>query len=189
MPFLINIAGQVGQIKLSKVKALWPLFETVVNSIQSLEDTVEANKEILIEAIRENINQIPIKSDVFSTDDLTHFDEFIITDNGNGFNTENYTSFLEAYSQLKVKKGCKGIGRFLWLKAFDEVIIDSTYTENGKWYHRHFIFSLSGIIPETDNTVELKDEPYIRKTCIHLKGFKSSYKEDVPYKLESLAKK
>ena len=189
MPFHINITGQVSQIKLSKSKALWPLFETVVNSIQSLEDTYEANKEITIEAIRENIDQIPIKSNVFSADDLTHFDEFIITDNGNGFNSENYTSFLEAYSQLKIKKGCKGIGRFLWLKAFDKVNIDSIYAENGKWYHRHFMFSLSGIEPETDNVVEIKETSCTKKTIIHLIGFKSAYKDDVPYKLESLAKR
>lgn len=189
MSFHINITGQVSQIKLSKSKALWPLFETVVNSIQSLEDTYEANKEITIEAIRENVDQNPVKSNVFSADDLMHFNEFIITDNGNGFNTENYNLFLEAYSQLKIKKGCKGIGRFLWLKAFDEVNIDSIYTENGKWYHRHFMFSLSGIKPETDNVVEIKETSCTKKTIIHLKGFKSAYKDDVPFKLESLAKR
>lgn|GEM_PF-6583714 len=59
-----------------------------------------------------------------------------MTDNGNGFNTENYTSFLEAYSQLKVKKGCKGIGRFLLLKAFDsqvrQALISGTLAPGGR---------------------------------------------------------
>ena len=60
-----------------------------------------------------------------SVEEQAHFNEFIVTDNGNGFDSINYQSFLEAYSRLKVKKGCKGIGRFLWLKAFDSVTIDS----------------------------------------------------------------
>ena len=41
MQIKMNIRGQVNQIKLPKTKALWPLFETIVNSIQSIEDTSE----------------------------------------------------------------------------------------------------------------------------------------------------
>ena len=51
-------------------------------------------------------------------------------------------------SQLKVKKGCKGIGRFLWLKAFDKVTVDSIYYEGNHWYSRTFDFALTGINPE-----------------------------------------
>lgn len=52
MPIIVNVAGQVGQIKLSVSKALWPLFETVINSIQSLEDSNVPEKKIIIEALR-----------------------------------------------------------------------------------------------------------------------------------------
>ena len=133
MPFTISVAGQVGQIKLAQTKALWPLFETVINSIQSLEDTDEANKAITIEALRDPNVQMRLNADGTKAEEPSHFEEFIVTDNGIGFDNENYKSFMEAYSQLKVKKGCKGIGRFLWLKAFDEVSILSTFIENGKW--------------------------------------------------------
>ena len=132
MPFTISVAGQVGQIKLAQSKALWPLFETIINSIQSLEDTVEPQKTIIIEALRDPHVQTRFDNNGTKTEEPSHFEGFIVTDNGNGFNQENYKSFLEPYSQLKVKKGCKGIGRFLWLKAFDEITINSTYTENGK---------------------------------------------------------
>lgn len=125
MPMTVNVAGQVRQIKLPTTKALWPLFETVVNSIQSLEDSNTDKKQITIEAVRSN--NVPLKIDEQGkiVEERAHFESFIVTDNGNGFNTENYQSFLEAYSQLKVKKGCKGIGRFLWLKAFNSVDISS----------------------------------------------------------------
>lgn len=52
MKMTVNVTGQVGQIKLGQNMALWPLFETVINSIQSLEDTDIDQKEITIEALR-----------------------------------------------------------------------------------------------------------------------------------------
>jgi len=119
MQMTVNVAGQVGQIKLGQNKALWPLFETVINSIQSLEDTDTEQKIITIEALRNPNIQSRMNKDGTQSEEQTHFEQFIVTDNGNGFNDANFKSFNEAYSQLKVKKGCKGIGRFLWLKAFE----------------------------------------------------------------------
>lgn len=107
MPFTISVAGQVRQIKLSQSKALWPLFETVVNSIQSLEETKENNKEIIIEAIQDSNVSLKLTSDNNTVEEPSHFEEFVVIDNGNGFNSENYTSFLEAYSQYKVKKDAR----------------------------------------------------------------------------------
>ena len=130
MLMTVNVAGQVGQIKLSQSKALWPLFETVINSIQSLEDSNVVNKQITIVAQRLDSVQLKADESGKTIEEPARFDSFIVTDNGNGFNTENYASFLEAYSQLKVKKGCKGIGRFLWLKAFKDVSVKSTFLEN-----------------------------------------------------------
>ena len=39
MEFLLNIKGQLNNIHLAEAKALWPLFEAVVNSIQAIEDS------------------------------------------------------------------------------------------------------------------------------------------------------
>ena len=138
MPITVNVAGQVGQIRLSSAKALWPLFETVVNSIQSLEDTdiPVVEKKIVIDALRAEEVQTRQDAQGNIIEEQSHFVDFRVTDNGNGFHKSNYQSFLEAYSQLKVKKGCKGIGRFLWLKAFDKVTINSTYIEDKKWHQR-----------------------------------------------------
>lgn len=188
MPITVNIAGQVGQIRLSISKALWPLFETVVNSIQSLEDSDVDDKIITVEALRPQYAQLKTDNNGGIVEEQTHFDRFIVTDNGKGFNTENYNSFLEAYSQLKVKKGCKGIGRFLWLKAFDGVFIDSTYLEQGEWHHRSFSFSVGGVKPEQNDEV-VQDHGCKSETIVQLKGFKQAYRDSVAYSLESLAKK
>ena len=189
MPISINIAGQVRQIKLAQNKALWPLFETVINAIQSLEDTNTCDKSITIEAQYEQ-DVLPLRDcNGNAIDRASRFKNFIITDNGNGFNRENYESFLEAYSQLKVKKGCKGIGRFLWLKAFDNVKVESTYQENGKWYFRTFSFGLDkGVSPE-NNVTEIHEGNTHNQTNVSLFGFKENYRDQVSGSLDNLAKK
>ena len=127
MSFTMNLRGQVNQMRLPKSKALWPLFETIVNAIQSLEETKNCKKPLItIKANRIEFSQLNTAGE----EEVNHFKEFIVTDNGEGFTEKNYKSFLEGYSTLKIAKGCKGIGRFLWLKAFDEVRIKSIYMEN-----------------------------------------------------------
>lgn len=184
----VNVAGQVGQIKLSLAKALWPLFETVINSIQSLEDSNVSEKKIIIDALRSEDIQLKTDGQGNTVEEPAHFVAFVVTDNGNGFNTENYTSFLEAYSQLKVKKGCKGIGRFLWLKAFDTVTISSTYFEDDCWHLREFNFALTGVTPEQNDKI-LESKEVGQRTIVSLKGFRNPYRDSVAYSLESLAKK
>ncbi len=188
MPMTVNVAGQVGQIKLSLAKALWPLFETVINSIQSLEDSNVSEKKIIIDALRSEDIQLKTDGQGNTVEEPAHFVAFVVTDNGNGFNTENYTSFLEAYSQLKVKKGCKGIGRFLWLKAFDTVTISSTYFEDDCWHLREFNFALAGVTPEQNDKI-LESKEVGQRTIVSLKGFRNPYRDSVAYSLESLAKK
>ncbi len=187
MQLKMNIRGQVNQIKLPQTKALWPLFETIVNSIQSLEDTCDCiNPTITVTAERGEYHQINIDGNL----EQEHFIDFTVRDNGEGFTERNYSSFLEAYSTFKVAKGCKGIGRFLWLKAFERVEISSTYTENGKWYRRNFAFSLDKIIDPEDN-LRVVDEcnGLERETVVHLVGFKSTYRDSIPLSLESLVKR
>lgn len=187
MQFTMNLAGQVNQMRLPKSKALWPLFETIVNSIQSLEEVENCEiPSITIRAIRSDYAQIKVDGE----DEVTHFEEFVVTDNGEGFTEKNYTSFLEAYSTLKVKKGCKGIGRFLWLKAFETVEVKSIYAEAGKWYKREFSFSLKNAIEPENNRIEI-DEPSSKEnlTEVRLLGFRTLYKNEVALAVDSLAKK
>lgn len=161
--FTLDIKGQLNNMRLSESKSLWPLFEAIVNAIQAIEDSDNADKgEISIYAKRENI----IQENMFSKEQLGKFESFIISDNGVGMNNENYKSFNTAYSTLKIKKGCKCIGRFLWLKAFKQVNIESTFCENGEFYYRKFVFSPDGIEPE--NNVTTSNEQ-VSKNCCYIK--------------------
>lgn len=182
--FILDIRGQLNNIRLAESKALWPLFEAVVNSIQAIEESPNKNNgKIHISAIREiSYNEkFPGSKDV-----LEKFESFSITDNGVGLNEQNYRSFNTAYSTLKAKKGCKGIGRFLWLKAFKEVSLQSNYLENGIYYKRDFKFSPDGITPE-DNVISSQEQGLFTK--VTLKEFLSPYKQNCPVELDVIAKK
>lgn len=55
-----------------------------------------------------------------------------IEDNGAGFNTVNFDSFLTFDSAYKMKIGGKGIGRFSWLKVFEKAHITSVFLKMAK---------------------------------------------------------
>ena len=87
-------------------------------------------------------------------------------------------------------KGCKGIGRFLWLKAFNKIEIKSVYIEDGKWYQREFTFSLENTIEPEENRKGISaPEDGSRLTEIRLLGFQPYYRDEVALSLESLVKK
>ncbi len=185
MGFLFDIKGQLNTMRLADSKALWPLFEAVVNSIQSIEDSPNRNSgKIMIHAYRNPpaFTQIAMGQ----KESLERFESFSITDNGLGLNEANYRSFNTAYSTLKVKKGCKGIGRFLWLKAFDSVVIKSFFPDNGSFFHREFTFTTDGVFPE-ENLVETDvQEP---ATTVYLNHFHPNYQNAAPVELEVVAKR
>ena len=85
--FALDIRGHLNSLRLAESKALWPLFEAVVNSIQSIEDSPNRdNGKITIFAQREDQDpNLTIQKDV-----LERFESFVIEDNGNGMNTANY---------------------------------------------------------------------------------------------------
>jgi hypothetical protein len=56
---------------------------------------------------------------------LRTIDSFTIEDNGEGFTQDNIDSFSEYLTPKKLDLGCKGVGRFTWLKVFEKVFIES----------------------------------------------------------------
>lgn len=170
--FRFNLKGQLNEVKLPEYKALWPLFETIVNSIQSIEESTNSqNGQITILANRLEDRQVNMDGN----EELNPFYEFQVIDNGEGFNSINYNSFLEAYSNLKVSKGCKGIGRFLWLKAFTKVNIESVYCEKNRWLKRKFEFSADNGVEPEENVENSSISEY--KTVVTLSNFILKYRK------------
>jgi nitrogen fixation/metabolism regulation signal transduction histidine kinase len=117
-----DLKGRIDSTNLPKTKHLFPLFEAVVNSIQAIEDaSAEKGKiDVIIERdysqqhLDTTTKEYPIKN-------------IIIKDNGIGFTNKNYNSFKTAHTTLKIKRGGKGVGRFIWLKTFEKVQIKSVF--------------------------------------------------------------
>lgn len=182
--FTFNIKGLLRDMRLAESKALWPLFEAVVNAIQAIEDSPNRdNGKITVFVHREKTRLAAGEMAKVSSEKI---EAFSIEDNGVGLDTPNYKSFLSAYSTHKVQKGCKGIGRFLWLKAFDHVEISSTFCENGQYYQRQFVFSPEGNEPE-ENVQPFNEQE--TGTKVKLVDFQSKYKMNSPVELDVIATK
>ena len=178
----IDLKGRIRSLKLADRNTLLPLFEAIINSIHAIEDAKIPNAKIEIEVSREAVLEFDN-----SEANLPYINQFSITDNGIGFDDDNYNSFKKAYSTHKSDRGGKGIGRFLWLKAFTDVKIDSVYYQSQKPFKRVFKFNLkseTGI--ENPKNDELQDKPQ-RFTKVELSGYKDPFKSKCPKKPETIA--
>ncbi len=166
--FKTSVEGKVNNLPPFKNEALLPLFEAVTNSIQAIEEKGNLKDgEIYVEIKRDS--QLSLKG---MEPDNPQIIGFEITDNGIGFNEINYDSFLTSDTIHKLEKGCKGIGRFFWLKAFDRVEVDSVYSNESGRRRRCFTFSKSKVISKFSD--DSTDYPQITK--VKLIGFKEDYR-------------
>lgn len=105
-----------------------------IKSIVDNLDNVEW-KQIIFEAVTNSLHSGAINIDIkFMSDTLSYddtkkkIDELIIIDDGEGFNKENTEAFQEygtQHKKIKFNIGSKGIGRFLYLKIFKKIYIES----------------------------------------------------------------
>lgn len=167
-----SLQGRLRNTDLPVSKCLYPLFEAVVNSIYAIDDRVDSDNAFALSEgrIRVSLDRAA-DSDLFGG--KAEIISITIEDNGIGFNNENYDSFCELDSMYRASKGCKGIGRLLWLKCFSSVEVDSCYLDNeGEKVSRHFSFTSSGIMALPNVDVENRDVG----TKVILKGISNTYK-------------
>lgn len=184
-----NLRGRLRNTPLPYTSALLPLFEAVVNSIHATEEAslsmedARISVEILRKPKQESLALDSKKKGPEAQEDIVGFK---ITDNGIGFNDQNMLSFRTLDTDHKVKKGGRGIGRLLWLKAFKRVKVQSTFFIDGvNLKERSFDFTDSqGVISEecTDAAVSTP-----LSTTVHLDDFSSKYRSYVPKKTRSIA--
>lgn len=87
-------------------------------------------------------NGDPKIQETIRTNDDYPISSIIVEDNGIGMNDENLKSFMEADSGHKLNIGGKGLGRFVCLKAFKWLSVESTYKDIAgfQWkFHSHAI--------------------------------------------------
>lgn len=183
--FHTNIAGKVRNTKLPKNKALWPLFEAISNSIHAIEEKDKPEQGIInIYFERNGENEVLEK---LSKIDTYPIQNIIVEDNGTGFTSQNWESFLTAESDYKIEKGAKGVGRFVALKAFNHVNYSSSFRFNGKHYTREFTFKQHG--NGIFDYVEFENKETKSWTKTELRFFKEDYQKYCPLSLEDIAEK
>lgn len=157
----VPVKNIVEQVDLTQEDVLLPLMECIVNSIISLQQSKlpDNEKKIQIQVFR---GRLPINPTFENTRTINSFK---IIDNGIGFNTRNFQSFEIPFSQINKEFGCKGVGRFTALAAYEQYLVDSNYQENGQWYNRIFSFTVDEEV-ESIEFKESKNEVY--KTVVNL---------------------
>lgn len=179
-----NLRGRLRNTNLPKSNALLPLFEAVVNSIHAIDERIEKLHDMTLE--ESSIRVILLRDGQQSTSsvcgDLVGFQ---IEDNGIGFDENNYRSFATLDSDYKIEKGCRGVGRLLWLKEFRVVTVDSVYKENNNVKRICFTFNDQDGLCNQNFDIEPET---IQKTIIKLKTIKKEYYSSIPKKSSTIAK-
>lgn len=175
--FRTSLSGQIRQTKLPKWKPLLPVFEAVMNAFQAIQERGGGGSIIV------NIVQAPS----LQLDAVERIERFVIWDDGVGFSDENMDSFNTAYSEYKFTRGGKGVGRFLWLKAFSRVEVDSVFDggEEGA-LRRAFTFD-TGYDPDEVQAVPAAGSTL--GTTISLDGFQEPFRSEVPLDLDLIAQR
>lgn len=146
-----DIEGIIRELNLSETDVLFPFFEAVVNSIQSIheiqkmDNSVQGEVSIFIERDRQELN-------LFEKEGNYPIKSIKIVDNGIGFNSSNYhDGFLKAHSTKKQNLGGKGLGRFTMLSVFNSIKIKSIYKELSSdeclWLRSFELSRKNGLIP------------------------------------------
>ncbi len=180
----LPVKNIVSEIDLKKSDAFLPLFECVVNSIISLMQTKEIEKDkkkIQIKVSRGNL------SGKLLFENFKTIDAIKVIDNGEGFTSLNLSSFKTAYSRKNKEFGCKGIGRFTILAAFEKIHIQSNYFESNKWQCRELAFDLNEEVKEIKNEDSAKSE---RKTIVEFSGcYNELIKDSTAISVKEIAEK
>ena len=175
-----SLKGRLRNTNLPKTNVLFPLFEAVVNSIHAIDERIEKQQDFSIDQSKIRIEIL--RSAQLQTDSSVRSEivGFKVTDNGIGFNEDNYNSFQTLDSDYKIALGGKGVGRLFWLKAFNKVQVESIFLDKSNIMFRHFYFNVANDIydhkcklienEEIQTTILLNDlkieyEKYLPKTC------------------------
>lgn len=172
-----SLKGRLRNTNLPKSNVLFPVFEAVVNSIHSIDERIKKDETFSISDSFINITLIRSSQLTTDTSFIPEIVGFEIIDNGIGFNNDNYNSFQTLDSEYKIDKGCRGVGRLLWLKVFKKASVVSTFIENSQTNTRSFDFDINNDI-DNENITENVNSPI--ETSIKLLSITKEYEKHLP---------
>ena len=182
-----NLRGRLRNTNLPKVHGLMPVYEAVVNSIHSIEEK-KNNLKTYHEAITLEIIRSSQQTLEQVQNQLQPIIGFKIIDDGCGFDDVNFKSFTTLDSDHKIEKGCRGVGRLLWLKAFKSVKISSVFLNGDDCLYRRK-FSFNDLDNVYDDSLEKLLIGHKEETgsVIELRGFEEKYRKVVPKRAQLIA--
>jgi hypothetical protein len=157
---LVNIRRVVDAVS-SRTTQQDVLFEAILNSIHANASRITCRLTGTQDVLTgDNDNQVVPRK----------IDRIEVEDNGDGFDEGNYQSFGKYGTDYKIELGCKGIGRFVFLKVFDTVRYTSLLvcSQNKREFEFHIDF-------ESD---DIREEPIAvseNKTILSLSGVTERY--------------
>lgn len=187
MVLTTSLAGRVRNTSLPKSHALLPLLEAIVNSIQAIDARRASTTSGRIDVRVHRDAQMEMDYGLTGPgrSPMKAIIGFTVLDDGVGFTSSNMTSFETLDSDFKSDLGCRGVGRLLWLKAFDRVLVRSAFEdEEGKLRGRQFRFSVEHDV-EYDGDADGFARP---GAIVSLEGFKKSFQENAPKGVDAIAR-
>lgn len=160
-------------------EALQPVFEAVSNALHAVEDRFGDQYQ------RQGRISITI-TDARTPTDVT----IIVDDNGVGLEPERFAAFCTTDTDYKISRGGKGVGRLLWLDAFESIKVVSTFRDNGGVYRRSFTFRLLATEQIAEEVVELVESSGADLgTSITFRGLRgSAYRTKFPSQTATIIK-
>jgi hypothetical protein len=188
MALTTSLAGRVRNTNLPKSHSLLPLMEAVINGLQAIDvrfgdEMSQGHLRVTIE--RSGQDEFEYEPAGPGRVALKLITGFLVEDNGIGFTPENMRSFETLDTDYKASLGCRGVGRLLWLKAFDKVMVRSAYlADDSELCARQFQFSIAGEVEPTEARDRLSDAG----TVVHLDGFKAAFQKSAPKSADAIAR-
>lgn len=125
----VNIKRAVENIR-ANTTIYTPVVEMIVNSIQAIDEAGKTSGRVSIRTKRSSQTELD-----GSLPDVLSFE---IEDNGIGFTDAHRNSFDTLYTDLRIKEGGKGFGRFTCLKYFENLQVRSVFRTDGSFKVRRF---------------------------------------------------
>ncbi|WP_437981719.1 hypothetical protein [Sorangium sp. So ce117] len=185
MDLALDLEGKLERLQLPTSRVLMPIFEAVMNSVQSIKfnDAIAPSQGRIRVLLQREATQIALDKTDGTPAKITGV---TIVDNGAGFTSVNFRSFNRSESLHKAAIGGKGVGRFLWLKAYSSARISSRYiAADGKWVERSFSFA-----PKTGiagGEIESQSDGATFETSVQLIQQKKEYAEAFPIEVYDVA--
>lgn len=182
------LGRRVRNTTLPKSHALLPLLEAIVNGIQAIDARYgprASSGSIKVVINRSSCEQQSLFESGQGRPALKEIEGFTVSDDGVGFTSENMASFTTLDSDYKANLGCRGVGRLLWLKAFERVEVSSIFKDKDQsCKSRSFAFTISQEIEELSAPPLESDTGSV----VQLIGFKEAYRRAAPKSVEAIAR-